>query len=147
MCTNSTYRWGHTEGDEQNPRTESEKLRPSLAHVCVCQVINNSMFLGGLVHGSQKDSIWMCCYSPPPEYACTCKRTYCVSPVFWPGLLSVLREEQQIVIYCIAICLTAAALGVGFCSVVILMNSLFFVSYSKWPLPIVCVHLVLDMKV
>lgn len=27
------------------------------------------------------------------------------------------------------------------------MNSLFFVSCSKWPLSIVCVHLVLDMKV
>lgn len=70
----------------------------------------------------------MCCYSPPPKYARTCIRTYCVFPVFWPGLLTVLREEQQIVIYCTAICLTAAALRVVFYSVVILMNSLFFVN-------------------
>lgn len=47
MCTNSTYKQGHTQGDEQKPHTESEKLQRGLFHVCVCQVINSSVFLGG----------------------------------------------------------------------------------------------------
>lgn len=132
MCTNSTYRWGHTEGDEQKPRTESEKLRPSLAHVCVCQVINNSMFLGGFATRQPEGfNLNALLFSSPQNMHARANAHTVFLQILWPGRLSALREEQQIVIYCIAICATAAALGVGVCNVVLLVNSLFFLSRTR----------------